>query len=73
MSHMKQISTSEPDIVIEWRSSRAELMREDVLELARALGRLAARRDLEEAAAQNAGECLSSARKPGTMVVLEPV
>ena len=76
---MKKPSTSEPDIVIEWRCARAgdaanfgmsELAREEVIHLARALGRLAARRDLE--AARNAGECLSSASMQGTMSELEP-
>ena len=76
---MKKPPTSESDIVIEWRCARAddaanfrscELVREEVIHLARALGRLAARRDLE--AAQNAGDCLSSAGMQGTMSELEP-
>ena len=76
---MKKSSTSEPDIVIEWRCASAddaasfgtsELAREQVIHLARALGRLAAQRDLK--AARNAGECLSSAEMQGTMSELEP-
>lgn len=79
MGYLKKISPEEPDIVIESRCARAddatkfgsaELTREDVL--AGALGRLAVLQDLEEAAARNAVECLSSASMQGTMTELEP-
>lgn len=78
---MMKPRAAELDVVIEWvsrrtgaahSSSASDVTREDVLELARALGRLAARRDIEEAAARNAGECLSSASMQGTMTELEP-
>lgn len=76
---MKKPRAAELEVVIEWGSRRtgaahsssaSDVTRGDVLELARALGRLAARRDLE--AAQHAGECLSSAGMQGTMSELEP-
>lgn len=76
---MKKPRAAELDVVIEWGSRRTgaahpssayDVTHEDVLDLARALGRLAARRDLE--AARNAGECLSSAGMQGTMSELEP-
>ena len=47
--------------------------REDVLALARALGRLAAQRDRARAAASGAGERLSSAGNSTTMMDVEPV
>ena len=78
---MKKPRAAELEVVIEWGSRRTgaahsssafDVSREDVLELARALGRLAARRDIEEATSRNAGECLSSASMQGTMSELEP-
>jgi len=72
MGTMKKLSTSDPDIIIEWRcapigqascSIARDVAREDLLNLARALGRLAAQRDLAQAASRRADECLSSARK----------
>ena len=79
---MKNLRTAELDLVIEWRCHRngdahasiaSDVTREDVLELARALGRLAARRDIAEANARRTDQCLSSAGKPATMTELEPI
>ena len=70
MGAMNKLRTAELDIAIEWRrastgatslSTATDVLREDVLELARALGRLAARRDIAEANARRADQCPSSA------------
>ena len=72
MGEMKKQSNTETDIVIQWRCTCDDkaachgnhtLPREDVLELASALGRLAARRDRARAAVLARTPRLSSARK----------
>lgn len=69
---MKNQSNTDTDIAIEWRCSCDDkaacrgnhmLPRKDVLELASALGRLAAQRDRARAAAIASTPRLSSARK----------
>ncbi len=70
---MKKLPTSELEIVIEWRcGGNHSVSREEVLALARALGRLAAQRDRERAAARDTVKRLSSAGNPATMVDVEP-
>lgn len=81
MSQMRKLATSEASITIEWRSASSidelhsvtpDVSRDDVIELARALGRLAARRDIKAAAARIVPERLRLAEKQGRMGELKP-
>lgn len=64
---MKKQAHAKAVVVIEWNgeggNSIEHLRQEDLLKLARALGRLAARRELARLAAANAGPAMISAQK----------
>ena len=66
---MKKLSTSNTVIVIEWNGETVDghvcHNTAELEELARALGRLAARRDLAAARAAEAGSCPGSDEKIG--------
>lgn len=79
---MKQAAPSEPVIVIEWNSHESGqqsaqdtqlLSKDDLLALARALGRLQARRDLAGGALTGTSERLSSGAKGARMKDVAPV
>ena len=73
---MKQVAGSKPVIVIEWNGDASgqqstldvrNLSKDDLLNLARALGRLQARRDLARGAVLGTPERLSSGAKGARM------
>lgn len=61
---MKKLSNTKSVVVIEWSGEGGNtidhLKQEDLLNLARALGRLAARRELARLAAANSGQAMIS-------------
>ena len=79
---MKQVAGSEPVIVIEWNGHAPgqqsvpdahQLSKDDLLNLARALGRLQARRDLARVAVAVTPERLSSGTKNAKMNAKAPL
>jgi len=73
---MKQVACSEPVIVIDWNGQAPgqkstldarQLSKDELLNLARALGRLQARRDLARGAVPGTPERLSSGAKGARM------
>lgn len=79
---MKQVASLEPVIVIEWNSrapsdqsfpDARHLSKDDLLNLARALGRLQARRDLARGVLGGTPERLSSGAKRARMKAKAPV
>ena len=79
---MKQVAGSEPVIVIEWNGEASgnqspldarHLSKDDLLNLARALGRLQARRDLARGAVTGTPERLSSGAKSARMTTRAPM
>ena len=79
---MKQVAGSKPVIVIEWNGhgpgqqstlDARHLSKDDLFNLARALGRLQARRDLARGAAAGVPERLSSGAIGARMKDLAPV
>ena len=79
---MKQLAGSKPVVVIEWNGhahgqqsalDASHLSKDDLLNLARALGRLQARRDLARGVVAGTHECLSSGTKGARMKDVAPV
>ena len=73
---MKKLQIADPVIVVEWNGVAADgavdisgehLSKDDLLALARALGRMAARRDLAKAREDRAGSATSSDVMPAKM------
>ena len=76
MSAMKKLQHADPIIVVEWNSATADgavdltgehLSKDDLLALARALGRMAARHDLAKAREDRARSATTSDVMPAKM------